>query len=63
MISCVVLSRNEEKTIETCLQSIRSLADEIVVIDDNSKDKTIEKAKKLGAKVFKRSLSNHSDNS
>lgn len=56
MISCVVLVKDEEKTIETCLQSIRSLVDEMIVIDDDSEDKTIEKAKKFGARVFKRPL-------
>jgi len=57
MISVVILAKNEEKNIKECLQSI-SWCDEIIVIDDNSTDKTAEIAKKLGAKVFTHSLDN-----
>jgi len=56
MISAVVLTKNEEKNIAGCLQSI-SWCDEIVVIDDNSQDKTVEIAKMHNAKVFSHSLS------
>lgn len=55
MISAIVLTKNEEKNIAACLESI-SWCDEIIVIDDNSEDKTVEIAKKLGAKVSIRSL-------
>lgn len=54
-LSCVVLSRNEEKSVENCLQSL-SFCDEIVVIDDNSSDQTVDLAKKYGARVFNRLL-------
>ncbi|PJE67728.1 hypothetical protein COU95_00835 [Candidatus Shapirobacteria bacterium CG10_big_fil_rev_8_21_14_0_10_40_9] len=57
MISVVVLTKNEEKNIEACLKTLK-WCDEIVVIDDNSSDKTVEIAKKLGAKVFIRDLNN-----
>jgi glycosyltransferase involved in cell wall biosynthesis len=57
MISAVVLTKNEEKNIENCLDSL-SWCDEIVLIDDNSTDKTVDIAKKKGAKVFDRSM-NH----
>ncbi|HEX6977513.1 MAG TPA: glycosyltransferase family 2 protein [Patescibacteria group bacterium] len=55
MISAVVLTRNEEKSIEKCLKSVL-WCDEIVVIDDYSTDNTIKIAKKWRAKVYKRSL-------
>ena len=55
MISVVVLTKNEEKNIVDCLESL-SWCDEMVVIDDNSEDRTLEVAKKMGAKVFARSL-------
>jgi len=58
MISAVILAKNEEKNLPDCLESIRQLANEIVVIDDNSTDKTIEIAKEFEAKVFTHSLSN-----
>ena len=57
MISAVVLSHNDEKTIIACLESL-SWCDEIIVIDDFSIDKTIDIAKKLGARVYQRHLDN-----
>ena len=58
MISAVILAKNEEKNLPGCLESIRQLADEIIVINDDSTDKTIEIAKEFEAKVFTHSLSN-----
>src|SRR5579863_116306 len=57
MISAVILTRNEEKNIGACLDSI-SWCDEKIVIDDHSQDKTVEIAKKKGAKVFLRLMNN-----
>lgn len=51
-ISAVINTYNEEKNLARCLESIRQLADEIVVVDMHSADKTVEIAKKYGAKVF-----------
>lgn len=51
-ISVVVNTLNEEKNIEACLRSVSGLADEIVVVDMYSEDKTRTLAKKMGAKVF-----------
>ncbi len=53
MISVVLAVYNEEKNIERCLNSVGSFADEILVVDGSSTDKTREIAKKLGAKVIK----------
>lgn len=55
MISAVVLTKNEEDNIVDCLESV-SWCDEIVVVDDNSIDRTIELARKLGATVYTREL-------
>lgn len=55
MISAVVLTKNEEKNIVDCLESL-SFCDEVIVIDDNSGDRTREIAKKMSARVFVRSL-------
>ena len=60
MISAIILAKNEEKNIKTCLQDL-SWCDEKIVIDDNSTDKTIELAQKYGAKVYKKHLSNFSE--
>lgn len=45
-LSAVVLTKNEEKNIERCLKSI-DFADEILIIDDFSTDKTLETVHKV----------------
>ncbi|TSC88459.1 MAG: Glycosyl transferase family protein [Microgenomates group bacterium Gr01-1014_16] len=52
MLSVVITAWNEEKNIARAISSAKPIADEIVVIDTESTDKTAEIAKKLGAKVF-----------
>lgn len=51
-LSVVLAVQNEEKNIASCLESVKSIADEIVIVDDDSIDQTIAIAKKYGAKVF-----------
>ncbi len=57
MITAVVLTKNEEKNIVDCLESL-SFCDEILVIDDFSSDRTVEIAKKMNAYVLNHSLNN-----
>ena len=54
-ISLLILAKNEERNIKECIESC-PFADEIIVIDDNSDDKTKEIAESLGAKVINRSM-------
>lgn len=58
MISAVVLTKNEEKNIVDCLESL-NWCSEIIVIDDYSTDRTAELCQQMGAKVYKRKLSNN----
>jgi glycosyltransferase involved in cell wall biosynthesis len=51
-LSVVLATRNEEENIGRCLASIKNIADEIIVVDENSTDKTREIAQSFGAKVF-----------
>lgn len=51
-ISAVVVAKNEEKNIRRCIQSLR-WADEILLVDTGSSDRTIEIALSLGARVEK----------
>lgn len=51
MISVNIICRNEEKNIEDCLKSVL-WADEIIVVDAESADRTLEIAKKYTDKVF-----------
>lgn len=55
MISAVILAKNEENTIVDCIENL-SFCDEVIVIDDNSDDKTTELAKRLKATVFSRAM-------
>lgn len=52
-LSVVLATRNEEQNIGPCLESVRQLADEIIVIDEESTDRTREIAEKYGASVHK----------
>lgn len=50
-LSVVITAYNEENHIEECLKSV-GFADEIIVIDNSSTDKTVEIAKKFTKKIF-----------
>ncbi len=50
-ISAVINTYNEEKNISISINSVKDWVDEIIVCDMYSTDKTVELAKKLGAKV------------
>ena len=51
-ISVCILAKDEEENIEECIKSVLSFADEIIVIDNASKDRTKELAESLGARVY-----------
>lgn len=51
-ISATIIALNEERNIERCLKSLQGVADEIIVVDSFSKDKTVDICEKYGAKVF-----------
>jgi (heptosyl)LPS beta-1,4-glucosyltransferase len=50
-LSVAIATFNEESNIGDCLESIKDLADEIVIVDGESSDKTVEIAKRYGARV------------
>ncbi|MEO8648924.1 MAG: glycosyltransferase family 2 protein [Acidobacteriota bacterium] len=52
-ISAVIITFQEEKNIAAAIRSV-DWADEILVVDSNSTDKTVDIAKDLGAKVISR---------
>lgn len=54
-LSVVILARNEADNIQDCIRSA-NFADEILVIENNSTDNTVELAKELGAVVMCRDL-------
>lgn len=52
-ISAGIITKNEEKNIRGCIDTVKGWADEIVVVDGYSEDKTAFFAEELGAKVVK----------
>jgi glycosyltransferase involved in cell wall biosynthesis len=48
-LSVVIITYNEEHNIARCIDSVKSLADEIIVLDSYSTDKTVEIARSHGA--------------
>lgn len=54
-LSVVILARNEELLIGRCLQSIQGLADDVLVIDADSADRTRDIARQWGARVIQQS--------
>ncbi len=42
---------NEEANIRKCLESVKDIADEIVIVDGTSKDKTVEIAEEFNARI------------
>ena len=50
-LSVVIITRNESRNITRCITSVAGLADEILVVDSESTDNTLELAEALGARV------------
>jgi glycosyltransferase involved in cell wall biosynthesis len=53
-LSAIVIARNEERDLPGCLDSLRGVADEIVLVDSHSTDRTRDIAATFGARVFER---------
>ncbi|MCX7817051.1 MAG: glycosyltransferase [Syntrophales bacterium] len=51
-ISLCMIVKNEEASIERCLESIHRFVDEIIIVDTGSTDKTCSIAEKYGAKIY-----------
>jgi len=60
-LSVVILTKNEEAIIGGCLKSVRQLADEILVVDSRSTDKTLEIAKNFRAKIYSEDFKDFSE--
>lgn len=51
-LSVVIITYNEEAHIGRCIASVLPVADEVVVLDSHSTDRTVEIATNMGAKVY-----------
>ncbi len=51
-LSLCMITKNEEKFLEACLNSVKDLVEEIIIVDTGSNDRTKEIARKFTSKVF-----------
>jgi len=58
-VSVVIITFNEEHNIARCLDSVKGIADEIVIVDSFSKDKTKEICLSYGAKFIENKFEGH----
>jgi glycosyltransferase involved in cell wall biosynthesis len=59
--SACIVTFNEERNLPRALQSLRGVADEIVVVDSGSTDRTAEIARRDRVSLFTRAFTNHAD--
>ena len=57
-LSIIILTKNEERDIEAAIQNAWQCADEVLVVDSGSTDRTAELAEKNGARVLFREWDN-----
>lgn len=61
-ISTCLIVKNEADNIGRCLNSVKSISDEIIVVDTGSTDNTVEIAKSFGAKTYSYEWDNNFSN-
>jgi glycosyltransferase involved in cell wall biosynthesis len=59
LFSAVIITFNEERNIRRCLESLKGVADEIVVLDSFSTDKTPEICAEFGVRFFQHAFDGH----
>jgi len=60
-LSIIILTYNEEKHLARCLESVKQIADEVIVVDSFSTDRTKEIAEKYGAKFIEHEFTNQAE--
>jgi glycosyltransferase involved in cell wall biosynthesis len=58
-LSLVVLTKNEERNLRNCLESVASLCSQILIVDSGSTDATLDIAHEFGASVVNHPFENH----
>ena len=54
LLSAALIVRDEERSLGACLASLKGLADEVVVVDTGSSDRSRDIAAEAGARVYDR---------
>jgi len=60
-ISFFIITKNEEKNIAQCIESFKSISDEIIIVDSMSDDRTVEIAKKYTDRIFTKEFDGYSE--
>jgi len=60
-LSAVIITLNEERNIGRCIEALLPIADEIIVLDAFSTDKTVEISEKLGARIVQHEWKGYSE--
>lgn len=61
-LSVLIPTKNEENNIKRCIDSVESIADEVLVLDNYSDDCTVEISRECGAKVIQKEFTGFADN-
>ena len=51
-LSVCLIVKNEEKFLAQCLKSVREMAQQLIIVDTGSTDRTVEIAKEFGAEIY-----------
>ncbi|MBL7962733.1 MAG: glycosyltransferase family 2 protein [Flavobacteriales bacterium] len=60
-VSAVIITRNEERHITRCVEGVKTLVQEVIVVDSGSTDRTCALATEAGARVVHRDWTNYAD--
>jgi len=60
-LSVVIITFNEEKNIARCIESVQDIADEIIIVDSFSTDRTKEICEKYNVKFFQQKWSGYTE--
>ena len=58
-LSAVIIAFNEEHNLPRCLDSLEGIADEVLVVDSGSTDRTVSLAEERGARVLTHAFEGH----
>jgi len=52
LLSIIILTRDEQANLPTCLESIQSIEAQVYIVDSGSEDRTVEIAREKGCQIF-----------